>query len=149
VNSHEYDAIFYVGGHGPVLDLAEYPINIKLASDVCSIHVFIYLFEDYPLTDLHQFWQSGKVVSAVCHGTAALAGATDSNGTSIFQGRRFTGFSNAEEEKVGKVNEIPFLLEDRLSKIPGSKYEKASELWGVSRIKRVFLSWILELTLSS
>lgn len=46
---NDYDAIFYVGGHGPVLDLASDPINIKLAS---------------------QFWQAGKIVSAVCHGTA-------------------------------------------------------------------------------
>lgn len=28
------DAIFYVGGHGPVLDLASDPVNAKLASEV-------------------------------------------------------------------------------------------------------------------
>lgn len=108
LNSHEYDAIFYIGGHGPVLDLASYPINIKLASD---------------------FWQADKIVSAVCHGPAALVGATDEAGTSIFKGRRATGFSNVEEEQVGKVKDIPFLLEDRISQLGGS-YEKASEPWG-------------------
>lgn len=35
--SHDaYDAIFYVGGHGPVIDLASDPVNIKLASSVST-----------------------------------------------------------------------------------------------------------------
>ena len=49
VSVNDYDAIFYVGGHGPVIDLASDPVNIKLAS---------------------AFWQAGKIVSAVCHGPA-------------------------------------------------------------------------------
>jgi len=54
----------------------------------------------------------------VCHGPAyvfviakddisplyrALVGVVDASGKSIFAGKRFTGFSNAEEESVGKV----------------------------------------------
>ena len=31
----DYDAVFYIGGHGPVLDLAFDPVNAKLASEVC------------------------------------------------------------------------------------------------------------------
>ena len=34
VNVNDYDAIFYVGGHGPVIDLASDPVNSKLISDV-------------------------------------------------------------------------------------------------------------------
>lgn len=34
VNSKDYDAIFYIGGHGPVVDLAFDPVNAKLASEV-------------------------------------------------------------------------------------------------------------------
>jgi len=108
VSAKDYDAIFYVGGHGPVIDLATDPDNIKLASD---------------------FFQAGKVTSAVCHGPAALVGATDANGQSIFAGRKATGFSNLEEEQVNKVKEIPFLLEDRIKTLGGT-YEKASEPWG-------------------
>ncbi|KAF8636886.1 hypothetical protein AX16_010942 [Volvariella volvacea WC 439] len=108
VNANHYDAILYIGGHAPVIDLPEDPVNIKLAS---------------------QFWQSGKIVSAVCHGTAALAGVTDSAGKSIFDGRSFTGFSNAEDEAIGAVEDIPFLLEDKLTAL-GGKYEKADNLWG-------------------
>jgi putative intracellular protease/amidase len=36
VSVNDYDAIFYIGGHGPVLDLASDPVNIKLASEVGS-----------------------------------------------------------------------------------------------------------------
>jgi len=103
----DYDAIFYVGGHGPVLDLAFDPVNARLASE---------------------FWQSGKIVSAVCHGPAALIGAVDANGKSIFLGKNFTGFSNKEEEAVDGVKQIPFLLEDKITEL-GGKYEKANELW--------------------
>lgn len=53
VNASEYDAIFYPGGHGPVLDLAFDAENIRLAE---------------------AFWQAGKYTAAVCHGTAALVG---------------------------------------------------------------------------
>jgi len=107
VQVKDYDAVFYVGGQGPVLDLASDPLNAKMASE---------------------FWQSGKIVSAVCHGPAALVGAVDANNKSIFLGRSFTGFSNAEEEAVDGVKEIPFLLEDKITEL-GGKYEKADALW--------------------
>jgi len=35
VQAKDYDAIFCVGGHGPVLDLASDPEFAKLASEVC------------------------------------------------------------------------------------------------------------------
>jgi len=34
VNVKDYDAIFFIGGHGPVIDLAVDPINAKLISEV-------------------------------------------------------------------------------------------------------------------
>ena len=45
---------------------------------------------------------------------SALVGAVDANGQSIFKGRAATGFSNTEEIAIDKVNEIPFLLEDKI-----------------------------------
>ncbi|OAX33936.1 class I glutamine amidotransferase-like protein [Rhizopogon vinicolor AM-OR11-026] len=108
INPNDYDAIFYVGGHGPVLDLASDPVNIQLAS---------------------AFYRAGKVTAAVCHGPAALVGATDASGKSIFAGKPSTGFSNVEEEMVDKVKDVPFLLEDKIISL-GGKYEKAAEPWG-------------------
>ena len=34
VHAENYDAIFYIGGHGPVLDLANDKNNIELANKV-------------------------------------------------------------------------------------------------------------------
>lgn len=82
VRATDYDAVFYPGGHGPVLDLATDPVNAQLASD---------------------FFRAGKVTAAVCHGPAALVAATDASGDSIFKGRRATAFSDAEEQAVNKV----------------------------------------------
>ncbi|CCA72500.1 related to NonF protein, involved in nonactin biosynthesis [Serendipita indica DSM 11827] len=110
VSAADYDAIFYVGGHGPMLDLATDPLNIKL---------------------INEFWRSGKVVAAVCHGPGALVGASDEQGHPIFKGRKATGFSNAEEEQAGKTapKSIPFMLEDRIVEL-GGNYQKASQAWG-------------------
>ncbi|KAL1700751.1 class I glutamine amidotransferase-like protein [Schizophyllum commune] len=108
VNPDDYAAIFYVGGHGPVIDLATDPTNVKLAS---------------------KFWQQGKIVSAVCHGPAALVGATDASGQSIFKGRRATCFTYDEELQVKKVDSIPFQPEHKIVEL-GGKFEK-TEPWGV------------------
>ncbi|KAG6835825.1 hypothetical protein H0H93_014298, partial [Arthromyces matolae] len=107
VNVADYDIILYIGGHGPVIDLASDPLNAKIASE---------------------FFQSGKITAAVCHGVAALAGAVDADGKSVYAGRRVTGFSTAEEIAVGKVEDIPFLPEAKVVEL-GGKYEKATELW--------------------
>lgn len=41
VNPEKYAAIFYVGGHGPVIDLAVDPVNIELATKVSPVFRFI------------------------------------------------------------------------------------------------------------
>lgn len=40
-----------------------------------------------------------------------------------------TGFSNSEEEAVGKTAVVPFLLEDKLKEL-GGEYSKGAEDWG-------------------
>jgi len=60
---------------------------------------------------------------------SALVNTRDISGKSIFAGgKRFTGFSNAEENQIQKVNSIPFLLEDKLASL-GGIYE-SGEPWG-------------------
>ncbi|TEB36550.1 ThiJ/PfpI [Coprinellus micaceus] len=107
VNVKDYDAIFYVGGHGPVLDLAFDEENARLASEA---------------------WKEGRIVSAVCHGPAALVKTIDAHGKPIFAGRRFTAFSNVEEELFGTVKEVPFSVEDKTIEL-GGLFEKAAEPW--------------------
>nr|GAT46307.1 predicted protein [Mycena chlorophos] len=80
VDVNAYDAIFYPGGHGPAIDLPTSEDNIAFAS---------------------KFYATGKVVSAICHGSAALVGVKDAQGKSIYAGRQATGFSDHKEELVG------------------------------------------------
>ena len=78
----DYDVLFFPGGYGPVFDLPENEDSKKLV---------VKLFE------------TGKIVSAVCHGPAALVNVVLSDGSKLLAGKECTGFSNAEEEAVGKA----------------------------------------------
>lgn len=104
--SKEFDAIFYVGGHGPMFDLA---------TDSTSHQV------------IREFWESGKVVSAVCHGPAALANVKLSDGSYLVAGSEVTGFSNSEEDAVGLSSAMPFMLEDVLNKNSEGNFVKAAD----------------------
>ncbi|KAF5686535.1 hypothetical protein FCIRC_2838 [Fusarium circinatum] len=79
---------------------------------------------------VREFYKSGKLVSAVCHGPAALANVKFSDGKYMVQGQTATGFSNAEEDAYKFTDAMPFLLEDKL-KEHGGQYEKADQLFGV------------------
>ncbi|MFT3971413.1 MAG: type 1 glutamine amidotransferase domain-containing protein [Micropruina sp.] len=94
VDGGGYDAVFYVGGHGTMWDFPSAPDVARIGREV---------------------YENGGVVAAVCHGPAALLNLTLSDGTHLVEGRRVTGFSNAEEEAVGLVGVVPFLLADELN----------------------------------
>ena len=60
------------------------------------------------------------LLAAVCHGPCGLVTAKSPGGSdSILKGRQVAGFSNSEEQAVGKTNAVPFLLEDRLKELGG------------------------------
>jgi putative intracellular protease/amidase len=46
LKAEDFDTVFYVGGHGPMWDLAESAVSIKL---------------------LETFYSSGKPIALVCH----------------------------------------------------------------------------------
>ncbi|MFF9127946.1 type 1 glutamine amidotransferase domain-containing protein [Streptomyces sp. NPDC014889] len=103
VRSEEYAAIYYVGGHGAMWDFPDSPDLARIAIDI---------------------YERGGVVSAVCHGPAALVNLRLSDGTRLIEGKRVTSFSNEEEHSLGLVDVMPFLLEDRL-KQRGAHHSKA------------------------
>ncbi|KAH6611462.1 hypothetical protein Trco_001482 [Trichoderma cornu-damae] len=105
--SGEFDALFYPGGHGPMYDLVDDADSIALAEE---------------------FYGSGKVVSAVCHGTIALVNAKV-GGEPLLKGKEVTGFSNDEEDFVKLTGAMPFLLEDRVNAV-GGKFVKADGIFG-------------------
>lgn len=81
-------------------------------------------------TDLiREFYSASRVVSAVCHGVAALINATLPNGTNLVAGKKITGFSNAEEIAVDRQKDMPFHLETVLDNASKGGYEKATEAW--------------------
>jgi putative intracellular protease/amidase len=104
MKADDFDTIFYVGGHGPMWDLADNTDSITL---------------------IESFYSSGKPVAAVCHSPAVFHRVTY-KGAPIVRGKRVTGFTNGEEEAVHLTNVVPFLVEDELKRL-GGFYEKASD----------------------
>ena len=101
MKSQDFDTIFYVGGHGPMWDLAESAESIAL---------------------LESFYNSGKPIALVCHAPGVLRHVTY-KGTPLVQGKRVTGFTNGEEEEVKLTHVVPFLVEDELMRL-GAIFEK-------------------------
>lgn len=77
-----------------------------------------------------EFYVSGKIVAAVCHGSAALLNVKLENGEYLLKGQPVTGFSNYEEDSVHLSSSMPFMLETELTKRSGGMYEKAVAPWG-------------------
>jgi putative intracellular protease/amidase len=101
VDPQDFDAVFLVGGHGPMQDMAVDP----------SIGTILTALLDDPK----------KVVSAVCHGPAGFLSAHRPDGTWLFKGRKVTGFSNEEETGATFAGNAPWLLADRL-RLAGADY---------------------------
>jgi putative intracellular protease/amidase len=97
----DFGTVFYVGGHGPLWDLAESPVSIAL---------------------LESFYNSGKPIALVCHAPGVLR-HVQYKGAPLVKGKRVTGFSNEEEEAVQLTKVVPFLVEDELERL-GATFEK-------------------------
>jgi putative intracellular protease/amidase len=103
VKAADFDTVFYVGGHGPMWDLAESTDSISL---------------------IESFYNSGKPVALVCHSPGVLHRVTY-KGAPLVQGKRVTGFTNGEEEAVQLTHVVPFLVEDELIRL-GAIFEKVA-----------------------
>jgi putative intracellular protease/amidase len=103
MRAEDYDTVFYVGGHGPMWDLAESTDSIAL---------------------IESFYNSGKAVALVCHSPGVLHRVTY-KGAPIVKGKRVTGFTNGEEAEVQLTNVVPFLVEDELKRL-GGIFEKVA-----------------------
>ena len=103
VQIQDYDAIFYPGGFGLLSDLAHNQDFAQLAA---------------------QHYESGGILGAVCHGPAGLLPIKLSNGEHLLSRKSVTGFTREEEIDFGTIDDIPFLLEERLARC-ALKYSKA------------------------
>lgn len=104
VNTKDYAAIYYAGGHGAVWDLPNNEAIAKIAT---------------------QIYENKGFVAAVCHGPAGIVNIKLSNGKYLVDGKKVNGFTNEEESAVGLTQVVPFLLEDKL-KERGGIYEKSA-----------------------
>jgi len=108
LNSNDYDAIFLVGGQGPVYTFRGNRGLEKLFAG---------------------FYESGKPSVAVCHATVILLDAKTSNGKHLVEGKTWTGFSNAEEEYVDKAigqKVQPYWIEQEAGKVPNTHFRAAA-----------------------
>ncbi|ORA35901.1 type 1 glutamine amidotransferase domain-containing protein [Mycobacterium aquaticum] len=101
----DYDAVFFPGGLGPMVDITGNP-------EVQSVVI--------------NAWNAGMIVGAVCHGPSAFLGVTLDDGAPLVRGRKLTSFSAAEEEGYA-ADDVPFDLEKALRE-EGALYE-ATDPW--------------------
>jgi putative intracellular protease/amidase len=76
---------------------------------------------------INEFYAENKIISAVCHGPAALAYVKLPNGEYLIAGQAVTGFTNSEEAAVGLTEAVPFSLEGQLNTASGGKFIKADD----------------------
>ena len=110
VNVADYDAVCVAGGGAPLITFR----------DNSELHKFI-----------ADFYEQGKVVCLICHGTSLLLWTTLENGHLLADGKTWTGFADSEEDMVNQtfgltVNE--YTIETEARKNPNTNFEVAGPL---------------------
>lgn len=103
VSNEAFDLVYLAGGHGTMYD---FPDDTTMQ------------------TIIRNQYESGKLVTAICHGVGGLLNVKLSNGEYLIKDRKITGFNWFEESLAGRKKEVPFNLEAGL-KGRGADYKKA------------------------
>lgn len=107
VTPDDYDAIFLVGGQGPMYTFR-------------GNHDLEKLFAN--------FYESGKPTAAVCHSTTLLLEAKKSDGELLVEGKTWTGFANSEEDYADQAagQKIqPYRIEDEARQMENTNFKVA------------------------
>lgn len=114
----DYDAVYFAGGKGAMYD---FPNNKNIQSIV------------------KEYYQSNKVVGAVCHGPSALVNVTLDNGQSLLENKNISAFTNKEELLLipDAATVFPFLLQDKLIESGATFNEGAMYLENISYNKNL------------
>lgn len=118
IDTKNFDAIIVAGGQAPMF-------NFEQATDLHKKFV--------------EFYESGKIAAALCHGTAILRYTKLSNGEYLAKGKTITGFANTEEDFADNAvwdygmlerdkHIMPWRIEDELKNTVGANYIQAG-LW--------------------
>ncbi len=100
----DFDALFVCGGQSPMYTFI----------DNDTLHRFV-----------ATFYETGRPVAIVCHGTCILLKTRLSSGKLLVEGKTWTGFANSEEDFADKfVNKKiqPFRIEDEARKISNTNF---------------------------
>ncbi len=93
VDPTRYHLVHFAGGHGAMWDFPSNPDVGRIAAGV---------------------YERGGVVSAICHGPAALVDVKLSTGDYLVKGHEVAAFTDEEEREVGGDKFVPFLLQSKL-----------------------------------
>lgn len=108
VTHADYDAIFLVGGQGPMY---------TFRGNTALQQLFV------------SFYEANKPAAAVCHSTTLLLEAKKSNGELLVKGKTWTGFADAEEEfadqAVGQKIQ-PYRIETEARKLADTHFKVAA-----------------------
>lgn len=110
VNISDYDAVCVAGGGGPLITF----------KDDEKLHQFI-----------ADFYEQGKVVGMLCHGTSLLLWSRLSDGTLLADGKTWTGYSDSEEEMNNAAAGFTlndYTIETEARKNPNTNFEVAGPL---------------------
>lgn len=115
VKASDFDALYIVGGHGPMFDLAHHE----------DLHAIINIV-----------YEHGGIIAAISHGVAPLLYTKTKEGRSLLAGMDVTGYPNSKEpDKVKGL--LPFSLEDELARIANFSEDEDAEthvVWGSEQI---------------
>ncbi len=105
-----YDAVCVAGGGGPLVTFKDDEQLHRLIAD---------------------FYEQGKIVGLVCHGTCLMLWITLSDGTLLADGKTWTGYPDSEEVMMNEaagmtVNE--YTIETEARKNPNTTFESAGPL---------------------
>ena len=105
INTKDYDAIFLVGGQGPMYTFKGNRILQQLFTE---------------------FYEADKPSAAVCHSTALLLEARTSNGELLVTNKTWTGFANTEEDFADNAIGMkiqPYRIEDEARKLANTNFK--------------------------
>jgi len=114
LDSASFDAIVVAGGQAPMFTL-EGAVGLQ--------------------RKFAEFFESGRIACALCHGTAILRYAMGANGEPLVKGKTVTGFANVEEDFADQAvwqmgllphdrHVMPWRIEDELRRL-GANYIQA------------------------
>ncbi|KAH8693898.1 putative intracellular protease/amidase [Talaromyces proteolyticus] len=103
INSADFDAIFFTGGHAVMYDFRDSEGLQRITREI---------------------FERGGIVSSVCHGYCGLLDTKLSDGSYLIAGRQMTGFAWREEVLAGVAKLVPYNAEEEAKK-RGAHYKKA------------------------